>query len=480
MRWTIAWTTNILTLGFLLYSSQNAVACGRTESDVLRGFARQTISDDATVRGTAIEALRRDGPRGLNLLFATYNAEILKATAGDQPAVLPDDPNWRRIRAALDAVGGQRDCATSHLYWYNDLEQAKAAAREFGKPILSLRLLGKLTDEYSCANSRFFRSTLYANEEVSRALRERFVLHWQSVRPVPVVTIDFGDGRTLQRTVAGNSVHYVLDAEGQPVDALPGLYGPKAFLSGLARAEEVTRKLASAGDDRAAMLITYHQERLTELRRRWAEDLRSLGMPVNSGQGGVMAAHAKAAFTPHALKASVPQAQAAQQPRAVKASQGARPKHLVEAPILAAALGVSDESLTKASSDGVWTQIAQLHAGEAALDAASQNLIARQSPTAAEAAPLAITKMVVESPLVRLLNGLQQAIALDTVRNEYLLHRQIHTWFAGGQVGELDALNERVYAELFLTPGSDPWLGLLPADTYTALENCGVVDRSGH
>jgi hypothetical protein len=70
-----------------------------------------------------------------------------------------------------------------------------------GKPILSLRLLGKLTDEFSCANSRFFRTVLYPNDEVSAVLRDRFVLHWRSVRPVPTVTIDFGDGRKLERTL---------------------------------------------------------------------------------------------------------------------------------------------------------------------------------------------------------------------------------------------------------------------------------------
>ena len=47
---------------------------------------------------------------------------------------------------------------TSQLYWYTDLEAAKAQAKRLGKPILSLRLLGKLTDEFSCANSRFFRT----------------------------------------------------------------------------------------------------------------------------------------------------------------------------------------------------------------------------------------------------------------------------------------------------------------------------------
>ena len=39
----------------------------------------------------------------------------------------------------------------------------------------------------------------------------------------------------------------------------------------------------------------------------------------------------------------------------------------------------------------------------------------------------------------------------------------------------LDAFNEKVYAELFLSPKSDPWLGLFSDDTYTALEGGGVV-----
>ncbi len=55
------------------------------------------------------------------------------------------------------------------------------------------------------------------------------MLHWQSVRPVPRVTIDFGDGRKLERTLTGNSAHYVLASDGTPLDVLPGLYSPLAF-----------------------------------------------------------------------------------------------------------------------------------------------------------------------------------------------------------------------------------------------------------
>ncbi len=69
-----------------------------------------------------------------------------------------------------------------------------------------------------------------------------------------------------------------------------------------------------------------------------------------------------------------------------------------------------------------------------------------------------------------MIRNFERSVAEDTVRNEYLFHGQIHEWFVRGQVpATLDDLNEKVYAQLFLMPRSDPYLGLVPADTYTAL-----------
>jgi hypothetical protein len=66
------------------------------------------------------------------------------------------------------------------------------------------------------------------------------------------------------------------------------------------------------------------------------------------------------------------------------------------------------------------------------------------------------------------------------VRNEYALHSKIHDWFASGTAPkDLDRLNSKIYAELFLTPDSDPWLGLVPADTFTGLDNNGLVRPTG-
>src|SRR5215470_13845883 len=139
----------------------------------------------------------------------------------------------------LDQLCAQKDAHTSRLYWFTDLDAAIGEARRLRRPILSLRLLGRLDEELSCANSRFFRKLLYPEPRINQVLRQDFVLHWQSVRPVPRVTIDFGDGRRVERTLTGNSVHVVLDPYGRVVDALPGLMARDTFLDQLAPARAV-------------------------------------------------------------------------------------------------------------------------------------------------------------------------------------------------------------------------------------------------
>ena len=156
--------------------------------------------------------------------------------------------------AALDAVCAQKDAHTTLLYWFTDLDAAIAEARRTKRPILSLRLLGRLDEELSCANSRFFRKSLYLDPAINRTLRERFVLHWQSVRPVPKVTIDFGNGKALVKTLTGNSTHLVLDVHGRPVDALPGLFTAEVFAQLLARA----RAMAMA--DRRHLPVLHRRE----------------------------------------------------------------------------------------------------------------------------------------------------------------------------------------------------------------------------
>jgi hypothetical protein len=365
------------------------------------------------------------------------------------------------IRSRVDQVAGQRGATVSRLYWYTDLEQAKLAAAERGVPILSLRMLGKLTDEFSCANSRFFRTALYSNKEISGYLRDNFVLHWQSVRPVPRIIVDFGDGRRLERTITGNSAHYVLDAQGRPLDALPGLYGPQAFGQWLRRSHDFALRLANVADAQRGMWLTsYHSERLGALNEALGADLAQFapelvrGAQVAPPSGGV---------------------EPVSVPTAGDAARRAVAKCRAETPLVAPFL--PSGAILEAQSDELWQRIATGHSQDAKLDEASVAVIQQENPTAAAAGRRAITKAAQENPLIALFRNFEGAMALDGVKNEYLLHRRIHEWFAGGEApAELDALNERVYADLFLTPSSDPWLGLAPADVYTALDGGGITE----
>src|SRR5262245_997282 len=193
----------------------------------------------------------------LDALLARYDRE-------------PDGPERAQLAAQIDAFAHQKYATVSRLYWYVDLTSAKAAARAQGRPILHLRMLGKLDEDLSCANSRLFRATLYANQEISAFLRDRFVLYWSSERPVPRVTIDYGDGRTIERTIAGNSAHYVLDEDGQLLDVLPGVYAPTMFRRELERAASLAAQVRhQSAAERARLLVDYHRQRLSDVEDDW-------------------------------------------------------------------------------------------------------------------------------------------------------------------------------------------------------------------
>jgi hypothetical protein len=102
------------------------------------------------------------------------------------------------------------------------------------------------------------------------------------------------------------------------------------------------------------------------------------------------------------------------------------------------------------------------------------------APPAAVAARVAMSKSIVENPMLAMVGEFRRSLALDTVHNEYDLHRRLHAMLGDAATAtqlstHLAALNDRVYAELFLTPNSDPWLGLDPGDGYTALPGGGLV-----
>ena len=120
-------------------------------------------------------------------------------------------------------------------------------------------------------------------------------------------------------------------------------------------------------------------------------------------------------------------------------------------------------------------KLAALHAPTARLDAASVALLRRHKPFIAPV-PAGVLDAAPAERFARIVRNFESRMALDTVRNEYLMRPRLLRWFLeGASRTDVEKLNARVYAELFLTPDSDPWLGLLAPDTYSAIENDGVA-----
>ena len=423
----------LLSLGAIAFSAISSPQAARaSEQQSLDSLVQQAASKDQATSQQAIARLREFKNEGVDAFWKAYQKDL---------------PNNPQLRATLDAICQQKDCDASKLYWYKDLEAAKTASKETGKPILSLRLLGNLNDELSCANSRFFRTALYPNAAVSQLLRDRFILHWQSERPVPKVTIDFGDGRKLEQTLTGNSIHYVLDSEGRPVDAIPGLYSPQAFIENLKDAERVANSVNNLNGDlslRREVLVKYHRDRYAKLEKNWLSDLTRLRLPSQP---------------------LLPLAVTDPKVSAILASRLTVGKMMVEMPTLSRTTGEPLAEVTPPSpfaklSDANWARLARLYQNRVYLDQGSLNVMQRKlSPSAS---------------MSTVVNSFERAIAQDTVRNEYVFHAQINNWFANGEflnsdTATLTALNRRVYDELFLTPASDPWLGLVNENVYTGL-----------
>ncbi len=442
--------------------------------------------------------LRASGPAGLEKFWNTHRNEIEAHGTKLRAANFSNDARWHLLSEQLDAVAGQHDAWSSRLYWFTDLEAAKTAAKAEHKPILSLRMLGKLTDEYSCANSRFFRTALYANTQISQTLRDKFILFWSSERPVPVVTIDMGDGRILKRTLTGNSAHYMLDAEGRPLDVLPGLYGPGAFQSWLERGESLFKTCEGLnGNARSEKLQAWHEAELGALADAYIADLKA-GNAKWREQPNYHESIVKGLRNTALLEAK-----AAPTVPASTAGRLAMSKSVGEAPVLnATALYTMSTAFTReqvAYWDGINPYLAKSR-----LDDNSQMLLRSQRPVLdITPTPYYLEEQTSQSPIslllrsqspllrmqsiasappadpfARLVDKFERSVAVDTQRNEWNLHAPLHQWFITHEVNDFDALNRMIYDKLFLTPQSDPWLGLSPAGTYTGLADGGLYQAS--
>ncbi|MFT4979520.1 MAG: hypothetical protein ACI8S6_005431, partial [Myxococcota bacterium] len=161
--------------------------------------------------------------------------------------------------------------------------------------------------------------------------------------------------------------------------------------------------------------------------------------------------------------------EAVEQDMALTAMMRATSKAFIEMPVL-------EEVVPSRGDRGGWRPEAedwgsiggQLYGDRSLLHPDSVSLIAAQQPLAAM--PSADTAV----GLATMVRRFEADMAADTARNELTLRARARGWFAEGDVGTLGAFNTRVYDDLFETPASDPWMGLLVEDAYTGLDRGGV------
>lgn len=102
---------------------------------------------------------------------------------------------------------------------------------------------------------------LLSNPEAASFIRNETIPYWESVSPVPKVTIDFGGGRVLKRTLTGNTVIYLCLPDGRVLDALPGVYAPAHFLGEIKKSLKFMRE--SGGQISAEDLSKWHLDQFS-------------------------------------------------------------------------------------------------------------------------------------------------------------------------------------------------------------------------
>lgn len=299
---------------------------------------------------------------------------------------------------------------------------------------------------------------MLSDPDTAKLLNTQFVPCWDMVRPVPQVTIDFGNGKVLKRTLAGNTVISICASDGKVLDAYPGVYTPAAFKAQIGDTLGLFRKLAETPPDpaaRATVLTAWHRERFltgvraegrrTTLSKAFVESplLDALGLrPITAMAFGEpsLAAVAPAVTEPGmstATSKTVLQSAAtigAQPPlQAVRAS---------ETP----PSGV-DPLTDPKGAFGLFS--ARLE------DASKRAATVRQLRGAAPGRPL---------PEKTPEQIGKEAVEADSLVNLRTIRPAVHLWFmANGTAPEVGMVRDAMYRDLLHVPIDDPYLGLMDA-----------------
>jgi hypothetical protein len=159
------------------------------------------------------------------------------------------------IFAISVAATAAKKTSVNGIAWHDSFEAAVTQAKKEDKPVLLMSMFGKINEDMPCANARTLRATLMNDPEFKDLVRDEVIPAWEMVRAVPKVEIDLGNGKKVKRTVRGNAVMYLCNADGKVIDAYPGVYTKDDFMPMI---RESIRELAKADEER---VLAFHKAR---------------------------------------------------------------------------------------------------------------------------------------------------------------------------------------------------------------------------
>ncbi len=99
---------------------------------------------------------------------------------------------------------------------------------------------------------------LFSNDQIAQFINGSFEATWENVREVPIVTIDFGGGHVVNRTLNGNIATYLCTSSGDILDVLPGIYEPVTYRSALEEFVKLNLWANEKGTDVADRAKSHH------------------------------------------------------------------------------------------------------------------------------------------------------------------------------------------------------------------------------
>jgi len=246
---------------------------------------------------------------------------------------------------------------------------------------------------------------LFSNEQVVGFINNNFEPAWESVRPVPIVRIDFGNGTVVTRTLNGNIATSVCTRDGLVLDVLPGIYQPDAYLEQL---------------DQFRLLA------------RYANKAMKLGAPVAKAGAQPQAASVEKPKTPEERRAEVIKSYHETQVKAL-ADQGVAAKFVVTAGLSKAVI-----------EDPI-------------------KLVLSVPPDTRNAAPVPkhVTKKDDKTPLEKPEDVAGwKTLAEDTQLNETVRRKLIHEMLAKEGLVKPEKLTKAIYKDVLHADLDDPYLGL--------------------